>query len=69
MVTAETSSSHCHRHPTTNPPSGILCEVILPKYDICNYGAVNELRLLRVIDVAFDGKKVPTRIWSGVVEG
>jgi hypothetical protein len=30
---------------------------------------VSELRLLRTIDVTFDGRRVPTRVWSGVVEG
>jgi len=49
--------------------SGILCEVILPKYDICHYGAVSELRLLRTIDVTFDARPIKTKIWSGVVEG
>jgi hypothetical protein len=49
--------------------SGILCEVVLPKYDICDYAAVSDLRMLRVIDVAYDGRKVPTRVWSAVVEG
>ncbi|KAI8473263.1 MAG: hypothetical protein J3K34DRAFT_519107 [Monoraphidium minutum] len=49
--------------------SGILCEIILPKYDVCDYGAVTDLRLLRVIDVRYDGRAVPTRVWSAVVEG
>jgi hypothetical protein len=61
-------------HPDRAPPpppstSGILSEIILPKYDVCNYGCVSELRLLRVMDVTFDGRRVPTRVWSGVVEG
>ena len=53
----------------TNPPSGILSEIIIPKYDIIDYAAVGELRLLRSLDVVFDGRPVPTRLWSGVVEG
>jgi len=65
--------SHFKRHDTRQHPtkrhSGVLSEVIVPKYDVCNYSAVSELRVLRTIDVTFDGKNVPTHIWSGVVEG
>ncbi|GBF88551.1 starch synthase, chloroplastic-like protein [Raphidocelis subcapitata] len=49
--------------------SGILSEVILPKYDCIAYAAIQELRPLRSIEVAFDGRRVATRVWSGVVEG
>ncbi|KIZ05811.1 hypothetical protein MNEG_2146 [Monoraphidium neglectum] len=49
--------------------SGILCEVVLPKYDICNYAALTDLRVLRVINVEYGGASVPTRVWSGVSEG
>lgn len=51
------------------PQSGVLSKVIIPKYDICDYRAVSELRLQRVMDVEYDGRRVPTRVWSGVVEG
>ena len=69
------------QQPTTTPPppppppppssinSGILSEVILPKYDVCNYAAVAGLRRLRTIDVTYDGRAVRTAVWAGVVEG
>jgi glycogen synthase len=43
--------------------------VIIPKYDVCNYGAVDELRCLRTIMVPFDNARVATRVWGGIVEG
>lgn len=49
--------------------SGILCEVVLPKYDVCNYSASSDLRMLRVMDVEFAGRTVRTRVWSAVAEG
>lgn len=52
-----------------NNNSGILSEVILPKYDVCNYAAVAGLRRLRTIDVTYDGRAVRTAVWAGVVEG
>lgn len=54
---------------TLNLHSGILSEIVIPKYDVCNYSAVQELRLVRVLEVPYGGGRVRTRVWSGVVEG
>ena len=64
-----TTTQPHHHTPPLHPHSGILSEIIVPKYDVCNYSAVSGLRLVRTIDVAYDGRRVRTAIWSGVVEG
>ncbi|GFR45954.1 hypothetical protein Agub_g7421, partial [Astrephomene gubernaculifera] len=50
--------------------SGLLTEVILPKYDCINYADVHELRPMCEVEVPWGpGAGVRTAVWSGCVEG
>ncbi|GLI64546.1 hypothetical protein VaNZ11_007864 [Volvox africanus] len=52
--------------------SGLLTEVILPKYDCIQYGEVHELRQMSELEVPWGpdpNRTVRTVVWSGCVDG
>ncbi|KAF8066248.1 SS4 [Scenedesmus sp. PABB004] len=49
--------------------SGAVIEVVMPKYDNADYGAIDQLRRLTTFNVAWAGGVVAAHAWCGVVEG